>query len=53
VLGEWTFGGANGGQIEKFHLVWKVDRKIFPTSTPGAHLDTRKASKSVSKKCDA
>jgi len=39
------FGGENGGQIEKFHLGWKVDRKIFPESTPGAHLDIRKASK--------
>ena len=26
VLGEWTFGGENGGQIEIFHFGWKVDR---------------------------
>jgi len=49
VLGEWTFRGANGGQIEKIHLGWKGDRQIFPSSTPGAHLDVAKAYKSGSK----
>jgi len=48
MLGEWTFGEANGGKIEKFHLGWKVDRQTFPASTPGAHLDIGKASKNGS-----
>ena len=42
-------GGGNGGQIETFHLGWKVDRWTFLTSTLGAHLDNGKASKSGSK----
>jgi len=46
VLGEWTFGGVNGGQIEKFHLGWKVDRQAVPKTTPIAHLDIGTASKS-------
>ena len=49
MLGELTFGGANGGQIEKFHLGWKVDRQTFPTRTLGVNVDTGKAFKSGSK----
>ena len=49
MLREWTFEGANGGQIEKFHLDWKVDRYTFPTRTPGAHFDIGNTSKSGSK----
>jgi len=46
VLGECTFGGANGHQIEKFHLGWKVDIQTFPTSPPELNLDAGKCPKS-------
>jgi len=49
VLGELTFGGVNGGQMEKFHLSWKVDRHKFTISKLGANLELRKAYKSGSK----
>ena len=49
MLGEWTFGGANGGKNKKFHLGWNVDRQTFPESTPGVHFNIGKASKSGSK----
>jgi len=46
MLGELSFGGANGGKIQKFHFFWKADRQTLPTSILGANLDTGKASKS-------
>ena len=45
-----NFGGENGGQIQKFHLGWKVDRKTFLKITLGENLDTGKASKSLLQK---
>ena len=39
VLGDWTFGGSNGHQIKKFHLGWKVDRKVLPTSYHEINFD--------------
>jgi len=49
VLGDCNFGGANGHQIQKFHLGWKVDIQTFPTSPLLPHLDTWKCLKSCSK----
>ena len=49
MLRELSFGGENGGQIEKFQFGWKVDRYTFPESTPRANFDIGKASKSGSK----
>jgi len=41
ILGECTFGGANGHQIGKFHLGWKVDRQGFLERQPKLNLDFR------------
>ena len=46
VLGDCNFGGANGHQIEKLHLGWKVDIPTFPTSLLLPHLDAWKCLKS-------
>ena len=45
VLGDWSFGGASGNQIQKFHLGWKLDRQGFPTSYHVLNLDFGKALK--------
>jgi len=45
VLGECTFGGANGHQIGKIHLGWEVDIQGFPTSQPELSLDVGKCFK--------
>ena len=47
VLGDLIFDRVNELQIEKFHLVWKVDSNRFPTSYHTHNLDTGKASKSL------
>ena len=47
VLGDLSFDRVNELQIEKLHLCWKVDFKIFPTSYHTPNLDTEKASKSL------
>ena len=46
VLGDCNFGGANGHQIEKLHLGWRVDIQTFPTSPLVPHLDVGKCLKS-------
>ena len=46
VLGDCNFGGANGHQIQKFHLGWKVDIQKFPKSPLLPHLDAEKCPKS-------
>jgi len=46
VLGKLSFGGENGGQIQKLYLFWKVNRKMFPKRTLEVDLDNGKASKS-------
>ena len=46
VLGDCNFGGANGHQIEKFHLGWRVEIQKFPTSPRFPHLDAGKCLKS-------
>jgi len=48
-LGDLIFDRENEGQIEKFHLGWKVDRHKLTSRTLEANLDTGKASKSGSK----
>ena len=45
VLGDWSFGGENGCQIQKFHLGWKLDRQVFPKSTLGLNFYFRKSLK--------
>ena len=45
VLGEFIFRGANGNQIEKFYLGWKVDIQGFPTSYHELNLDVGKCPK--------
>ena len=45
VLGDLIFDRVNEIQIAKFHLGWKVDTTIFPTSYHMPNLDTGKASK--------
>ena len=47
VLGDLIFDRVNELQIEKFHLGWKLDSNIFPTSYHTLNLDTGKASKSL------
>ena len=46
VLGDLIFDRVNELKIAKFHLGWKVDSNIFPTSYHTPNLDTGKASKS-------
>jgi len=46
VLGDCNFEEANGHQIEKFHLGWKVDIQTFPTCLLLRHLDAGKCLKS-------
>ena len=46
VLGDCNFGVANGHQIDKFYLGWKVDIQTFPTSPLFPHLDAGKCPKS-------
>ena len=46
VLGDLISDKENEVQIDKFHLGWKLDSKIFPTSYHMPNLDTEKASKS-------
>ena len=40
ILGDRHFGGANGHQIQKFHLGWKLYIQTFPTIPMLPHLDT-------------
>ena len=45
VLGYLIFDRVNELQIAKFHLGWKLDSNIFPTSYHTPNLDIWKASK--------
>ena len=49
VLGDLLSDRVNELQIEQFHLGWKLDANIFPTSYHVLNWDTGKASKSLLK----